>query len=119
MEFAVRRHEDGELLYHSRVGVRCWCAFRSFTMFLELPCQHAPDHCFCCICCAHTQAASWASIRQRLAPGGRVMTNLGAAPAAAFAGRPAGPGIVTTRQALAAMAEAFDGERPMRQTLFA
>eukprot|EP00878_Enallax_costatus_P026723 GHUV01028708.1.p1 GENE.GHUV01028708.1~~GHUV01028708.1.p1 ORF type:complete len:171 (+),score=48.88 GHUV01028708.1:356-868(+) len=52
-----------------------------------------------------TQVDSWKSICQRLAPGGRVMTNLGAAPV---------PGqhvaVETTKAALAAMAEAFDGQ---------
>ncbi|WIA11962.1 hypothetical protein OEZ85_012044 [Tetradesmus obliquus] len=56
-----------------------------------------------------TQASAWASIRRRLAPGGRVMTNLGAAPVAGMMGRP-DPAVATTRQALAAMAEAFEGQ---------
>ena len=51
------------------------------------------------------QVDSWKSIRQRLAPGGRVMTNLGAAP---VPGQHAA--VQTTQAALAAMAEAFDGE---------
>jgi hypothetical protein len=59
----------------------------------------------------YAQASTWASIRRRLAPGGRVMTNLGAAPLAGIMGRP-DPAVATTRQALAAMAEAFDGELP-------
>lgn len=65
----------------------------------------AADH----MCPFHAQASAWASIRRRLAPGGRVMTNLGAAPVAGMMGRP-DPAVATTRQALAAMAEAFEGE---------
>ncbi|KAF6251615.1 S-adenosyl-L-methionine-dependent methyltransferase [Scenedesmus sp. NREL 46B-D3] len=56
-----------------------------------------------------TQAVSWGSIRQRLAPGGRVITNLGAAPMAGMLGR-LDPAVATTRQALAAMAQAFEGQ---------
>jgi hypothetical protein len=54
-----------------------------------------------------TQTDTWRDVRARLAPGGRVLANLGPAPVqgmdAAAAGR--------TLAALDAMAEAFEGER--------
>ncbi|KAF8071132.1 hypothetical protein HT031_001214 [Scenedesmus sp. PABB004] len=55
-----------------------------------------------------TEADAWRGVRARLAPGGRAIANLGAAPDAA---RAAGdPHAATTRAALAAMAEAFEGQ---------
>lgn len=55
----------------------------------------------------HLQTQSWKSICHRLAPGGRVMANLGAAPVTEEHDQHA---VQTTQAALAAMAEAFDGE---------
>jgi hypothetical protein len=62
--------------------------------------------CPCLLPCG-VQPAVWQSIRQRLAPGGRVMCNLGPPPGMAGA-NPAHVG--RTIAALDAMAEAFEGE---------
>lgn len=60
--------------------------------------------------CPVLQVSSWHSIRQRLAPGGRVITNLGATRPPDQFRQATYPDVQTTQAALTAMAEAFDGE---------
>jgi spermidine synthase len=55
------------------------------------------------------QPDSWSVIRHHLAPGGRVMANLGAAPMQGVTGASHDAQSSRARTALAAMAEAFDG----------
>lgn len=70
------------------------------------------DMCLLCLP-GGPQADTWTSIRARLAPGGRVIANLGPAVDTGSIGKQL-PGASATRSALAAMQQAFDGERRAR-----